>query len=80
MITFYAFGAAFGLPDASPFVMKAEILLKMSGQPYQVNTKGLFKSPKGKCLTSMTMAPWWPIPPSSAGTWNDSTASTLTRA
>lgn len=48
MITFYAFGAAFGLPDASPFVMKAEILLKMSGQPYQVNTKGMFKAPKGK--------------------------------
>ncbi|CAH0350699.1 glutathione S-transferase family protein [Aquabacterium sp. CECT 9606] len=48
MIIFYAFGAAFGLPDASPFVMKAEILLKMSGQPYQVNTKGMFKAPKGK--------------------------------
>ncbi|MDI1261605.1 glutathione S-transferase family protein [Aquabacterium sp.] len=48
MITFYAFGAAFGLPDASPFVMKALVLLKMSGQPYQVNTKGMFKAPKGK--------------------------------
>lgn len=48
MITFYKFGAAFGLPDASPFVMKAEVLLKMSGQPYQANTKGFRQAPKGK--------------------------------
>jgi len=48
MITFYTFGAAFGLPDASPFVMKAEVLLKMSGQPYERNTKGFRQAPKGK--------------------------------
>jgi glutathione S-transferase len=48
MITLYTFGAAFGLPDASPFVTKAHVLLKMAGQPYQVNTKGYGKSPKGK--------------------------------
>jgi glutathione S-transferase len=48
MITLYTFGAAFGLPDASPFVTKAHVLLKMAGQPYQTNTKGYTKSPKSK--------------------------------
>jgi len=33
MITLYTFGADFGLPDASPFVMKAELLLKMADLP-----------------------------------------------
>jgi glutathione S-transferase len=48
MITLYAFGAGFGLPDPSPFVMKAEVLLKMSGLPYRVDTSGFAKAPKGK--------------------------------
>jgi len=48
MITLYAFGPAFGLPDASPFVMKAEMLLKLSGLPYETNTRGFGKAPKGK--------------------------------
>lgn len=48
MITLYTFGAAFGLPDASPFVIKAHVLLKMAGQPYQTNAKGFGKAPKGK--------------------------------
>jgi glutathione S-transferase len=48
MITLYTFGPAFGLPDPSPFVMKAETLLKLSGLPYQTNTKGFGKAPKGK--------------------------------
>jgi len=48
MITLYTFGAAFGLPDASPFVIKAHVLLKMAGQPYEVNRKGFNKAPKGK--------------------------------
>jgi glutathione S-transferase len=48
MITLYAFGPAFGLPDASPFVMKTAVLLKMAGLPYQTDTKGLGKAPKGK--------------------------------
>lgn len=48
MITLYGFGPAFGLPDPSPFVMKAEILLKMAGVPYAVQTGGLSKAPKGK--------------------------------
>src|SRR5690606_21576228 len=50
MITLYAFGPAFGLPDASPFVTKADVLLKMLGQPYRLETgtQGLRKAPKGK--------------------------------
>lgn len=49
MITLYTFGPAFGLPDPSPFVVKAEMLLKIAGLPYQVNSKdGMGKAPKGK--------------------------------
>jgi glutathione S-transferase len=48
MITLYAFGPAFGLPDPSPFVTKAEVLLKMAGLTYRTDTKGLRKAPKGK--------------------------------
>jgi glutathione S-transferase len=48
MITLYTFGPFFGLPDASPFVMKAEVLLKMAGLPYTTNTDGYNKAPKGK--------------------------------
>jgi glutathione S-transferase len=48
MIRLYTFGPAFGLPDPSPFVMKAEVLLKMAALPYRVDTKGFGKAPKGK--------------------------------
>ena len=48
MITLYTFGPAFGLPDPSPFVMKAEVLLKMAGVPYRTDTGGFGKAPKGK--------------------------------
>jgi glutathione S-transferase len=48
MITLYTFGPAFGLPDPSPFVMKAEVLLKMASLPYRVDTTGFRKAPKGK--------------------------------
>ena len=48
MITLYAFGPMFGLPDASPFVTKAEALLKMSGLPYRRDLSGFSKAPKGK--------------------------------
>lgn len=48
MITLYTFGPYFGLPDASPFVMKGEMLLKLSGLEYQTNRRGFTKAPKGK--------------------------------
>lgn len=50
MITLYTFGPAFGLPDPSPFVTKAEVLLKLSGLPYrcQAGPAALQKAPKGK--------------------------------
>ncbi|KAB2941035.1 MAG: glutathione S-transferase family protein [Hyphomicrobium sp.] len=48
MLTLYAFGPGFGLPDPSPFVTKAEVLLKMAGVPYRKDTTGFRKAPKGK--------------------------------
>jgi glutathione S-transferase len=48
MITLYGSGPRFGLPDASPFVSKAEVLLKMSGVPYTKAKADFRKAPKGK--------------------------------
>jgi glutathione S-transferase len=49
MITLATFGPAFGLPDPSPFVTKADVLLQMSGLPYEKQSaRGLGKAPKGK--------------------------------
>ena len=48
MITLYSFGPAFGLPDPSPFVTKAEMLLKLAGIPYRKDITGFRKAPKGK--------------------------------
>jgi glutathione S-transferase len=48
MITLYTFGAHFGLPDASPFVIKAMLLLKMAGLDYREDRSGFGKAPKGK--------------------------------
>jgi glutathione S-transferase len=48
MITLYTFGPGLGLPDPSPFVMKAEVLLKMSGVPFRTDSGGFRKAPKGK--------------------------------
>jgi glutathione S-transferase len=48
MITLYGTGPMFGLPHASPFVIKAEVLLKMSGLPYTLARADLRKAPKGK--------------------------------
>lgn len=48
MLTLYTFGPAFGLPDASPFVVKAEMLLKLAGLPYQTDRSGFRRAPKGK--------------------------------
>jgi glutathione S-transferase len=48
VITLYTFGPNIGLPDASPPCMKAEILLKMAGEPYGLDFTGMPKAPKGK--------------------------------
>jgi glutathione S-transferase len=48
MITLYAFGPAFGLPDPSPFVMKTAIHLQMAGLPYRSDLTGFPVAPKGK--------------------------------
>ncbi|MGO9389812.1 glutathione S-transferase family protein [Rhodoblastus sp.] len=48
MITLYTFGPYFGLPDGSPFVTKAMLLLKMAGLSYVEDRNGYAKAPKGK--------------------------------
>jgi glutathione S-transferase len=48
MITLYTFGPAWGLPDPSPFVTKAIVLMKMSGLPFETDTGGFRKAPRGK--------------------------------
>lgn len=48
MITLYTFGPLNGLPDGSPFVIKAMILLKMAGLPFQEVRGDPRKAPKGK--------------------------------
>jgi glutathione S-transferase len=46
MIKLYKFGPAFGLPDASPFVMKLETYLRITGQKYEVMTGDVRKAPR----------------------------------
>lgn len=48
MITLYTFGPAFGLPDPSPFVTKAEVLLKLARLDYVTKRADVRKAPKGK--------------------------------
>ena len=49
MITLYGFGPAFGLPAASPFAIKTDMQLKMSGLPYAYGEGGVPQNgPKGK--------------------------------
>lgn len=48
MITLHVFGPGFGLPDPSPFVIKADVLLKLSGRPYEKKRADVRKAPKGK--------------------------------
>jgi len=47
-ITLYTYGRFWGLPDPSPFVTKAEMLLKLSGLPYEAVRGDMRKAPKGK--------------------------------
>ncbi len=48
MITLHGSTPKFGLPSASTFVSKAEILLKMAGVPYRHVDANFSKAPKGK--------------------------------
>lgn len=48
MITLYTFGPFFGLPDPSPFVMKAMVLLKLANLEYREDRGGFRRAPKGK--------------------------------
>ncbi len=48
MITLYTFGPHFGLPDGSPFVTKAMLLLKLAGLPFAEDRGGYGRAPKCK--------------------------------
>lgn len=48
MITLYGSFPAFGLPQASPFVMKTEVQLKMADIPYRLERGFPSEGPKGK--------------------------------
>ncbi len=48
MITLHTFGPGAGLPDFSPFVVKAMMLLKLAGLPYTEQPADVRKSPKHK--------------------------------
>jgi glutathione S-transferase len=48
MITLYAFGPMWGLPDPSPFVIKTQVQLKMADLPYAFEHAGPAQAPKGK--------------------------------
>jgi Glutathione S-transferase N-terminal domain len=48
MITLFTFGPYFGLPDGSPFVVKAMLLLKLAGLEYSEDRGGFGKAPKSK--------------------------------
>jgi glutathione S-transferase len=48
MIVLYGFGPLFELPDPSPFVMKSEVQLKMSGLPFRRARAAPPQAPKGK--------------------------------
>lgn len=48
MLDLFVFGSYFGLPDGSPFCIKALTLMKMSGLPFETKTMSFSKAPKGK--------------------------------
>jgi glutathione S-transferase len=48
MITVYKFGPSFGLPDASPFVMKVETYLRITGQKYETKVGDVRKAPRAQ--------------------------------
>ncbi|MBX2986616.1 MAG: glutathione S-transferase family protein [Bdellovibrionaceae bacterium] len=48
MVTLHTYGPLFDLVDASPFVIKAHLLLRMAKVEYKPTRQGLNKAPKGK--------------------------------
>src|SRR5262249_43005326 len=48
MITLYAGGAGFGLPEVSPFCMKTEVQLQMAGLAFAKRPTNPAASPKGQ--------------------------------
>jgi glutathione S-transferase len=46
MLKVHKFGPSFGLPDASPFVMKVETYLRMTEQPYETVVADVRKAPR----------------------------------
>jgi glutathione S-transferase len=48
MLKLHVFGPHFGLPDASPFCIKALTLLKMSGLQFETARMNFKQAPKGK--------------------------------
>lgn len=48
MIELHGFGPGFGLPDPSPFCIKADLVLQMSGLPFERKRGSMRKAPKGK--------------------------------
>ncbi|MEM7748504.1 MAG: glutathione S-transferase C-terminal domain-containing protein [Pseudomonadota bacterium] len=67
MLTLYTFGPAFGLPDPSPFCIKAMVLLKMSGLDFECIPGDVRKAPKlkmpylvddGKTIADSTFVRW----------------------
>jgi glutathione S-transferase len=44
----HIFGPAFGLPDPSPFAMKGDMLMKLSGLDYRTHAGDVTKAPKKK--------------------------------
>ena len=48
MLTLHVFGPLFGLPDASPFCIKALTLMKMSGLAFEAKQMSFKQAPKGK--------------------------------
>ena len=49
MITLHKFIPAWGLPDISPFCIKVETYLRMTGAEYKAIASDSRKAPKGKC-------------------------------
>ena len=48
MLTLHIFGPAYGLPEGSPFGIKAIMLLKLAGLPFETKRSDLRKAPRRK--------------------------------